>query len=207
MTSFKFPTRNLFIFTLIIWAGLAGMSAADGKLNCDAYANAAVTQQHQNVAIGCGYSGGAWSGDFIGHRNWCLRADVVMENLTDEDRARAGALEICLAKAQACNAYTSLAISENGLNRQYQCGFTGGRWSDNGVGHRAWCMSASPEDSLNEMQIRSDTIKTCLPADEQLINIDLQNVLSKQQQTLQMISNFSKILHDTSMSVIRKIGG
>ncbi len=40
----------------------------------------------------------------------------------------------------------------------------------------------------------------------QLANIATQNVPQKQQQTLQMISNVSKMLHDTAMAVIRKIG-
>jgi len=43
--------------------------------------------------------------------------------------------------------------------------------------------------------------------DAQLGNIDMQNALQKQQQTIQMMSNISKLLHDTSMSVIRKMGG
>tara|TARA_B100000676_G_scaffold301393_1_gene348519 strand:+ start:176 stop:1048 length:873 start_codon:yes stop_codon:yes gene_type:complete len=43
--------------------------------------------------------------------------------------------------------------------------------------------------------------------DAQLANVDLQNMLQKQQQTLQMMSNIAKMLHDTAMSVIRKIGG
>ncbi len=43
--------------------------------------------------------------------------------------------------------------------------------------------------------------------DAQLGNIDMQNALQKQQQTIQMMSNISKVLHDTSMSVIRKMGG
>jgi hypothetical protein len=43
--------------------------------------------------------------------------------------------------------------------------------------------------------------------DAQLANVDLQNALQKQQQTLQMMSNISKLVHDTAMSVIRKIGG
>jgi len=40
----------------------------------------------------------------------------------------------------------------------------------------------------------------------QLANIDLQNALQKQQQTLQTMSNVSKMLHDTAMAIIRKIG-
>jgi hypothetical protein len=42
--------------------------------------------------------------------------------------------------------------------------------------------------------------------DAQLANIDLQNVLQKQQQLIQMLSNVSKMLSDTAMAVIRKIG-
>ncbi len=42
--------------------------------------------------------------------------------------------------------------------------------------------------------------------DAQLANVDLQNALQKQQQTLQMMSNISKMLHDTAMSIIRKMG-
>jgi hypothetical protein len=42
--------------------------------------------------------------------------------------------------------------------------------------------------------------------DSQLANIDLQNMLQKQQQTIQMLSNVSKVLHDTALAVIRKIG-
>lgn len=49
----------------------------------------------------------------------------------------------------------------------------------------------------------------CNTADEssQMANVDLQNALQKQQQTLQTMSNVSKMLHDTAMAVIRKIGG
>lgn len=42
--------------------------------------------------------------------------------------------------------------------------------------------------------------------DAQLANIDLQNALQKQQLTLQTMSNVSKMLHCTAMSIIRKIG-
>jgi hypothetical protein len=42
--------------------------------------------------------------------------------------------------------------------------------------------------------------------DAQLANVDLQNMLQKQQQTMQMMSNISKLLHDTAMAIIRKIG-
>ena len=48
----------------------------------------------------------------------------------------------------------------------------------------------------------------CSKADEnvELAALDLQNALRQQQQTLQTMSNVSKLLHDTAMAVIRKIG-
>jgi hypothetical protein len=42
--------------------------------------------------------------------------------------------------------------------------------------------------------------------DAQMANIDLQNTLQKQQQTLQTLSNVMKTHHDKAMAVIRKIG-
>jgi chromosome segregation ATPase len=41
----------------------------------------------------------------------------------------------------------------------------------------------------------------------QLMNMDLQNTLQRQQQTLQEMSRISKMIHNSSMNVIRKIGG
>ena len=43
--------------------------------------------------------------------------------------------------------------------------------------------------------------------DAQLANVDLQNQLQKQQQTIQQMSNISKRLHDTAMAIIRNMGG
>jgi hypothetical protein len=42
--------------------------------------------------------------------------------------------------------------------------------------------------------------------DAQLANLDLQNALQKQQQTIQMLSTVSKNLNDTALAIIRKIG-
>ncbi len=43
--------------------------------------------------------------------------------------------------------------------------------------------------------------------DAQLANVDMQNALQKQQQLLAMVQNFAKLLFDSQMEVIRKIGG
>ena len=43
--------------------------------------------------------------------------------------------------------------------------------------------------------------------DAQLANIELQNMLQKQQQLMQTLSNTSNALHQTAMGIIRKIRG
>ena len=42
--------------------------------------------------------------------------------------------------------------------------------------------------------------------DAQLANVDLQSGLQQQQQTLQMLSNISKLLHDTALAIVRRFG-
>jgi hypothetical protein len=61
--------------------------------------------------------------------------------------------------------------------------------------------------SIDEEISKVDEQLKSLEEDEQLANVELQNALQKQQQTLQMMSNLSRMLHDSAMSVIRKLGG
>ena len=65
------------------------------------------------------------------------------------------------------------------------------------------------EDEANSWEAEIKNLEEHLSGvgdDAQLANIDLQNSLQKQQQTLQTMSNVSKMLHDTAMAIIRKIG-
>jgi len=43
--------------------------------------------------------------------------------------------------------------------------------------------------------------------DAQLANTDLQSAMQKQQQLVTMMSNIGKLLNDTAMDTVRKIGG
>ncbi|MCH7653519.1 MAG: hypothetical protein IIB14_07585 [Chloroflexi bacterium] len=63
--------------------------------------------------------------------------------------------------------------------------------------------SLSKQESLIE---ELDARLSSIGDDAQLANMDLQSNLQKQQQILQTMSNVSKMLHDTAMAVIRKIG-
>jgi hypothetical protein len=60
---------------------------------------------------------------------------------------------------------------------------------------------------VNEEITRWEERLAALDDEAQLSNVDLQNMLQKQQQALQLLSNVSKTLHETAASIIRKIGG
>jgi hypothetical protein len=66
--------------------------------------------------------------------------------------------------------------------------------------------SFSRSAAANEIARANEALRT-IGDDAQLANIDLQNTLQRQQQTMQMMSNVSRMMHDTAMSVIRKMGG
>jgi hypothetical protein len=61
-------------------------------------------------------------------------------------------------------------------------------------------------DLLDNEIARWEERLSTLGDDAQLANVDLQNILQKQQQALQMLSNISKAQHDTAMAIIRKLG-
>jgi hypothetical protein len=65
-------------------------------------------------------------------------------------------------------------------------------------------VSASKEQIENYITELENAISK-VGNDAQLANIDLQNALQRQQQSLQTISNLSKTVHDTAMAIIRRI--
>lgn len=62
-------------------------------------------------------------------------------------------------------------------------------------------VNRSLEQELNDWERRLRTVAD----DAQLTTIDLQNMLQKQQQTLQVLSNISKVMYNTAMSAIRNL--
>jgi hypothetical protein len=108
------------------------------------------------------------------------------------------AIEIFGSKEAAQQAYReSLNCSDEEYQMRLELGMTEGI-------PPAGC--DSPDDLDAEISKWEEKLNS-IGDDAQLANVDLQNILQKQQQTLQMLSNISKMLHDTAMSVLRKIGG
>jgi len=69
-----------------------------------------------------------------------------------------------------------------------------------------------PARTMNCKELRSEmerweAMRDLKSDSAQMAEVDLQEMLQKQQRTLQMMSQISKMLYDTAMSVIRKIGG
>jgi hypothetical protein len=94
-------------------------------------------------------------------------------------------------------------VSEEDLEYLIQLAISRAGWT--GVS-RAENMQAQIEKIASQFKYGTER-QIATGDDAQLANVDLQNMLQKQQQTLQMMSNISKMLHDTAMAVIRKIGG
>lgn len=132
-----------------------------------------------------------------------------MADVTREDRARADWLGLCGQKQAACADYAALAVEQNTMNRRWRCGFTGGRWSDDATGHRAWCLTADVDQASGESKARETALGGCAVKgasdDASLAQANLQNMQQKQQQILQMMRNVSKAMHDAAMSTVREM--
>ena len=116
-----------------------------------------------------------------------------------------------LTQARNVLADHSGAKPEDALDQPYDTievadAFTGKEQADGGSGHP----QGEPAETLADLEEYIKGLEEKLNSvgdDAQLANVDLQNMLQKQQQTMQMMSNISKMLHDTAMAIIRKIGG
>ncbi len=78
--------------------------------------------------------------------------------------------------------------------------------SDIGLPNTIPPMDCNSVEELDNAITKFEEKLSTIGDDAQLANTDLQNILQKQQQTLQMMSNISKMLSDTALAVIRKIG-
>jgi len=132
---------------------------------CQKYASTAVSQNQENLAKKCGFTGTSWSSDYKGHYDWCFTAP---QNLADsETRARADALKQCKPvqanRGPACQKYASTAVSQNQQNIAKKCGYGGGRWTPDHQGHYTWCLSVQQSVADSETQARADALKQCKP--------------------------------------------
>ena len=80
---------------LVLAAATTVGTASARAMNCVEYGERAVHQQEENLRLGCGFNGAAWSTDMGGHANWCRSADG--RNVASEDAKRVEQLNSCMA--------------------------------------------------------------------------------------------------------------
>jgi hypothetical protein len=63
--------------------------------------------------------------------------------------------------SQVCSAYAGQAVAQQDNNAMMNCGFTGGRWSNDFDGHFRWCQNATSTDLKREHDARRDELAQC----------------------------------------------
>lgn len=117
-------------------------------------------------------------------------------------------LERLLASERAWVDSASRALDASGrLSEALRDALEDKKEGEDRIGRELEELNETVQATLSRLQRHLQERLNSIGDDAQLANVDLQNVLQKQQQTLQMMSNISKMLHDTAMSVIRKMGG
>lgn len=94
-----FETIKIIGGSLLVFLLMTASSIADDKVDCDAYAKHTVKQAKEAKQRGCGFGGPIWSMDYNFHKQWCLRGDVHMANLTQENNKRLAGLNQCKHKS------------------------------------------------------------------------------------------------------------
>ena len=107
--------------------------------NCVKYARHAVVAYRMSNEYYCGFGGPQWSNDFVGHREWCKRAQY--NSIIREVRIRTRLIDLCLRATTDCDAYAEVAVAQNWHNKNWvpgtpvfgghstRCG-SGPRWHD-----------------------------------------------------------------------------
>jgi len=155
------PLAIFSVFFSLSSAAFVTASEAAPQHNCAAYASAAVAQNNQNKANGCGFAGNRWQSNYNAHFNWCQQKDVGIQVLSSEDNARKVALQACSGKSSFCESYARQAVSAQINNMKYKCQFGGARWQLNHSAHFDWCMNAQKPAAVSENTKRADALSKC----------------------------------------------
>jgi hypothetical protein len=163
----QFPVRETLTTGLVLAciAGIAGTAQAAPKHNCAAYASAAVAQNNQNKAMGCGFKSRRWQSNYQKHLNWCKKSNVGIMAISKEDHARKSALQQCGNKTSFCNGYAQKAVNAYASNLGGKCGFKGRRWQANYKKHFNWCMKVKQSSANSETKKREFGISSCIIGD------------------------------------------
>lgn len=129
---------------------------------CGRYADNAVEQYRESVALGCGFNNHRWNDNRRAHRNWCRnvnRAQTRSETQRRNDML--GQCRFATARTRNCALYADRAINHVQQNRDLGCGFRGPRWNRNRQAHQNWCESAPRGVPSSERRVREAMLDEC----------------------------------------------
>lgn len=135
-------------------------SALEKCSYCRSYATTAVSQQSQNLSMGCGLNGDIWHSNYQSHYNWCMTVDT--GSSSSDERSRSSALTSCQStNSFSCESYASAAVSQQNENISFGCGFTEDRWHSDYNGHLTWCEGVGQSVAESEAAIRQSDLASC----------------------------------------------
>lgn len=141
---------------------IAQQQPAPGRGRCGRYADNAVEQYRESVALGCGFSNHRWNDNRRAHRNWCR--NVNQAQTRSETRRRNDMLSQCrfaMQRTRNCALYADRAMTHVKQNRDLGCGFRGPRWNRSREAHHVWCESAPRGVPGSETRVREAMIDEC----------------------------------------------
>ncbi|MCU7937626.1 MAG: hypothetical protein KZQ99_22700 [Candidatus Thiodiazotropha sp. (ex Dulcina madagascariensis)] len=160
MTPAKTLVAKLVIASLALFVS-SPLWAADHGF-CEAYARQALTQFEEAQGEGCeNLNYPVWSMDFRHHYDWCRTVSRAQAEKGDEQRV--DVLRQCRGRAgvgrvtgtapavnagrlmetslqRACREYADGAVSQQRMNLQSGCGFSGPQWNGESRDHYNWCL-------------------------------------------------------------------
>lgn len=128
---------------------------------CASYAKTAVEQHNYNLQHKCGYTGRRWTGDYAGHRRWCL--SVAPSKSKWETSQRLAALKECQKRGTAGG--TSPGAGGHAGGGSAGGGGSAAPISDSGTGGR--CINGyigvahTGVNAHNDAVLRGHTFETC----------------------------------------------
>jgi hypothetical protein len=164
-----------FLMGALLLLGCARQAPRQAPPNpCEPYAKTAVSQNEENIRLGCGYSGIKWHSDYERHLQWCQTVSQSEADAAVEERARA--LKQCpkpqpltyrrpKGKDARCDHYARTAISQNKENIRRACGYTGELWHSDYQAHYDYCRKVGPVKAQKRTAVRGKAIERCYPED------------------------------------------
>ena len=64
-------------------------------------------------------------------------------------------------KRASCEVYARIAVVQSEANRQFQCGYTGPRWTSEAPPHFRWCRYAARPQLVEEFRARAQDLQSC----------------------------------------------